>query len=89
MKAMLMLFLMSLSLVSCRQSEKGKEEQLYKVSETGNENAPEGEVSDGPAGTATANRDTIQEDPSNDAARKFPSPSKRNEVTPPEVTKPN
>ena len=89
MKAMLMLFLMYLSLVSCRQSEKGKEEQLYKASETGTEKASEGEVSDGPAGMATANSDTIQQDTLNDATRKFPSPSKRNEVTPPEVTKPN
>jgi len=38
---------MSLGLVSCGQSEKGKDDHSYNASETGTEKVPEGGVSDG------------------------------------------
>lgn len=92
MKTIAIIFLMFLGLVSCRQSENGKDDHPYNTSETGTEKVPEGGVSygsDGDAETRTANTDITQQDTLNDTTRKFPPPSERNEVTPPEVTKPN
>jgi hypothetical protein len=91
MKTIVIAFVMSLALLSCRQNGHGKDEQPYGASETGTGEEPEGVVSGGPnAGPETepAVTDTTKEDSVNDATRKLPPPSERKEVTPPDISKP-
>jgi len=82
MKKVAIIILGTLALASCRQTGTGDNDAPNHVSETA---TPDERNSTGTENGTGNQSDTVVQDTSNDASKK---PKPRNEVTPPEVTRP-